>query len=534
MNLIPFLILVAIVVFTCVLLNNFSSKVGIPVLLAFIVLGILFGNIGVNAPEFDFANDICTMALIFIMFYGGFGTRWRSAKPVIVEAGLLASLGVIFTAGLTGLFVHFVLRWGWLESMLMGSVISSTDAASVFSILRSRKLDLRNGTAPLLEVESGSNDPCSNMLTLIMLSLMQGTSSGAGSIIWMIFSQIVFGAGMGLLIAQAAVFMIRRINITTSGFDSMLVLAIAIFAYAIPAAIGGNGYLSTYIVGIILGNYRFKDKRQLVNFFDGFTGLMQVLIFFMLGLLARPSMLAKVVLPAFVIFLAMTFILRPAVVFSILAPFRKYSARQCGFISFVGLRGASSIVFAIVATVGTTALQNDIFSTVFCIVLMSIAFQGSLIPFAAHKFDMIDNYSDVMKTFNDCSDEEDIQFTEITITEESPWAEKLVRDLKLPKDMLFCSIINAEGRNHVPDGNTHIHVGDRIILCSKTFRSDKELHLVEHPLSRNSKWAGHPLKDYPRPANQQLVLIRRGDETLIPNGDTVLEHGDILVINKGE
>ena len=202
-----FLILVTAVSILCIWLNNISSRIGIPTLLAFILLGIVFGNNGIWPVRFDnynFAKETCTVALIFIMFYGGFGTRWEAVKPIVREAGLLASLGVIMTAGLTGLFCHFALGWGWEESLLLGAVVSSTDAASVFSVLRSKRLGLKNNTAPLLEVESGSNDPCAYMMTAIMLSVMNGTASG-GKVAWMLFAQILFGAGCGVGIAKLAV-----------------------------------------------------------------------------------------------------------------------------------------------------------------------------------------------------------------------------------------------------------------------------------------------------------------------------------------
>lgn len=158
-----FLVLIVVVIITCIWLNNVSARIGVPTLLAFIMLGIVFGNVGaipVRLDDHSFAKDLCTVALIFIMFYGGFGTRWEAVKPVVRESVLPASVGVIVTAGLTGLFCHFALRWGWVESFLLGAVVSSTDAASVFSILRSKKLGLKNNTAPMLEMESGSNDPC--------------------------------------------------------------------------------------------------------------------------------------------------------------------------------------------------------------------------------------------------------------------------------------------------------------------------------------------------------------------------------------
>lgn len=529
-----FLTFIAVIIFICVLLNNASSKLGVPVLLAFIVLGILFGNSGL-VPEidnFEFAEKICSAALIFIMFYGGFGTNWKAAKGVAVESALLATLGVFVTAGLTGVFCHFVLRWGWIESLLMGSVVSSTDAASVFSILRSRKLGLKNGTAPLLELESGSNDPCSYMLTAVMISLLQGSAS-AGHVVWMIFAQIVFGAGLGLLIAQAAVFAMRRLQFATKGFDSLFIFGIAVFAYAIPSLVGGNGYLSTYIVGIILGNSHFRGRKDLVSFFDGLTSMMQVLIFFLLGLLARPELMHRVLVPAIAIFFFMVILARPATIALLLTPFRKYGFKQQMLVSFVGLRGAASIVFAIMATVGNEVIQNDILNIVFCIVLLSIALQGTLIPYVAKKLDMLDPDADVMKTFSDFSEEADLQFTKIHIDAGSPWLDKSLRDINLPKSALMCSILHPDGAKSVPFGSTILHEGDEAIICTKAYRSGRHLRIEEKALSKGSKWAGKAIKDYPNKQQSQVLMIRHADgSATIPDGNTILREGDILYINR--
>lgn len=438
-----FLILIGVVILLCIWLNNISSRIGIPTLIAFIMLGMVFGNNGLVPLQFEdhaFAKEICTVALIFIMFYGGFGTRWDVARPIVREAVLLASLGVILTAGLTGLFCHYALRWGWVESFLLGSVVSSTDAASVFSILRSKKLGLKNNTAPILEMESGSNDPFSYMLTALMLSILNGKATGLG-ISWMLFAQLIFGAGCGVLIAKVASWILDRFRIKGEGFDSLFILSVAILSYAIPDLIGGNGYLSTYIVGIMLGNSDFPGKKALVNFFDGITGLMQVLIFFLLGLLARPALLHKAVLPAIAIFFFMLLVARPLAVAGILTPFRKYSFKQQSLISFVGLRGAASIVFAIMAMTDNPLLENDIFNIVFCLVLISISLQGSLIPWVAGKLDMLDADADVMKTFNDYSEGTQMQFGSIDIDPMSNWSGKKVMDLGLPRNVLIALIL---------------------------------------------------------------------------------------------
>ena len=527
-----FLILIGIIILMCIWLNNVSSRIGIPTLLAFIVLGMVFGNNGLLPLHFEdhaFAKEICTVALIFIMFYGGFGTRWDAARPVVREAALLASLGVILTACLTGLFCHYALRWGWVESFLLGSVVSSTDAASVFSILRSKKLGLRNNTAPMLEIESGSNDPFSYMLTALMLSIMNGNATGIG-ISWMLFAQIVFGAGCGIGIAKLSTWVLDRFRIKGEGYDSLFILAVAVLSYAIPDLIGGNGYLSTYIVGIMLGNSEFPGKKTLVNFFDGITGLMQVLIFFLLGLLARPALLHRAILPALVIFGFMLLVARPFSVMSILTPFRKYAFKQQALVSFVGLRGASSIVFAIMAMTDNPLVENDIFNIVFCLVLISISLQGSLIPWVARKLDMVDANSDVMRTFNDYSEGTQMQFGIIDIAADSSWAGRKVMELGLPKNVLLALVLRS-GQRLIPRGETALLSGDKVIVVTKTFE-DTETYLVEKKVKIGGKRDGRTISE--ASGEGLVLLVRRGEEEIIPSGDTLLHAGDLLVILKAK
>lgn len=528
-----FLLFVAIIILVCVFLNNASYKVGVPVLLAFILFGILFGHNGVlrfDPIGYGMAEKVSTVALIFIMFYGGFGTRWSSAKPVVTESALLATVGVILTALVTGTFCHLVLGWSWLEALLLGSVVSSTDAASVFSILRSRKLGLKNGLAPLLELESGSNDPCSYMMTIVMITVLS-TGMTAGRMAGMLFAQLGFGALSGFLIAQLAIFLLDKIKFATSGFDSLFMIAIALLSYALPTVIGGNGYLSVYIVGIMIGNHDFPEKKEMVHFFDGFTGLMQVIIFFMLGLLARPSDLGKSVVPALALFVALLFIVRPIVLTIILKPFgRKYDFRQIGLLSFCGLRGAASIVFAILAVSGSIALEHDIFNIVFCIVLLSIGLQGTLIPAVAKKLDLIDSDANVMKTFTDFVEETDLRFSELKVTEGHPWASKKVLELGLPKDILLCMLRREDGTELVPNGHTFINEGDLILFCSKEAKGVNKCMVREQVISARSKYVGRELREYPV-EKAQVLLIRRGGETIIPHGSTILQADDVLFIN---
>ncbi len=524
------LLLVAVVIFACVLLNRVSGKLGMPTLLAFIVLGMIFGSDGLLKIPFDnyaFAEQICSVALIFIMFYGGFGTNWKHAKPVAVRAILLSSLGVVFTAGLVGLFCRFVLGFGWLESFLMGSVIGSTDAASVFSILRSKKLGLRYNTASLLEVESGSNDPFSYMLTAIVLFLMQGTVS-AGGIAYMIFAQLVYGIGFGIVLALLATFCMKRIRFSGAGFDTIFVLGIAILAYAAPAAVGGNGYLSAYIVGIVLGNTEFRGKKTLVPFFDGITGLMQMLIFFLLGLLAFPSRIPHVLPVALAIALFLTLVARPLAVFALMIPF-KGRLRQMLTVSWAGLRGAASIVFAMMAMMQTQP-GHDIFHIVFCIVLFSILLQGATIPWISKKLGMIDKDADVMKTFSDYSEEIPVQFVRSMIKPGHPWCDAVVRDLILPPDTLLV-MIQRNGKNIVPRGKTVLHEGDALVLSAKSSGHIEGVHLSERLIDANSKYLGKTLSEMPNSKDALVILILRKKNVVIPNGRTVIREGDVLVIN---
>lgn len=525
-----YLLIFAAIIVTCVFLNKFSGKIGVPVLLFFLILGLLCGS---RYDEFAdergvLVQSISTIALIFIMFYGGFGTRWKSARPVALEAGLLATVGVALTALLTGLFCHFVMRWEILESFLMGSVISSTDAASVFSILRTKKLGLKNNTAPLIEMESGSNDPMSYMLTAIVLSLMAGGISG-WEVLWQIFAQMVFGAAGGLLISTAAVFLLHRINFRDNGFDILLFISIAILSYAVPDMVGGNGYLSAYIVGIVLGNTEFSGRKQLVTFFNALTGLMQIIIFFLLGMLAIPSHLHECFIPATIIFIFLSAVARPLSVYGVLIPFKKYPRKQLDLISFVGLRGAASIVFAITILTSSIHLQNDIFSIVFIIVLISIAIQGTLIPEFARRTGMTDTSADVMTTFSDFSENSEMAFGAIHIKETSRWCNRYIKDLDIPQGCILAMVVRGEERI-IPKGNTLLMAGDEVVTCTRSYQDESTDSLLQHPLSQNSKWAGHKVSEYPNAHGNLLVMIQRGEERIVPNGNTILENGDILVI----
>lgn len=527
------LLLCAIVIFACVFLNKISARIGIPMLLAFILLGMLFGSDGLFKIPFEnysFAEDICTGALIFIMFYGGFGTNWEQARSTAGKAVLLSSAGVVITAVLTGVFIHFALGLTWEAGMLMGSIIGSTDAASVFSVLRSRKLNLKDNTASLLELESGSNDPFAYLLTMICIQAMQG-ETGASRVLQMLVLQIGLGLAFGALISLVAVWVLQHVRFETAGFDTVFVMGVALLAYAAPTALGGNGYLSTYLAGLFLGNHRIPDKKNQVHFFDGLTGLMQMLIFFLLGLLSTPSRLPAAAGDAILIALFLTFVARPAAVAAILGPAGD-SLPKILLVSFSGLRGAASIVFAILA-VEQTSLGDFVFHTTFVIVLLSILFQGTLLPAVAKRLHMTDDESDVMKTFNDYSEETPVQFIRFRIPVSHPWVGKALKEITFPPQTLVV-LREHGGTREVPNGESILCAGDVLILSALEPGEIRGVHLFEIPVKKGDHYAGKTLSQIPREDLSLIILIQRGSEVIIPNGGVLLQAGDILVLNQLE
>ena len=533
------LLFAALVLFSSVAFNKLSSRLGLPALLAFILLGMVFGSDGLLKIPFDnyeLASQVSSFALIFIMFYGGFGTSWKAAKPVAAQSILLSSLGVVMTALLTGVFCHFVLGFPLLESLLIGAVLGSTDAASVFSILRARNLALKENTSSLLEVESGSNDPCAYMLTSLLLIAMQGQVTG-GEVLRMLAAQIFWGLAIGFAAGIAASRLMSRLRFGAAGFDTVFVVAAALFAYASPEALGGNGYLSVYITGIVMGNSGIKNKRTLVSFFDGLTGMMQVVLFFLLGLLSTPSQMPQVIVPALGIALFLTFAARPVAVFLLLKPFGG-SLGQKLLVSWSGLRGAASIVFAVMTVISPAVTDLDIFHIVFVVVLLSIGIQGSLLPAVARRLRMIDTAegADVMKTFTDYNEEAPVQFIRVELPERHGWCGRPLREIALPPQTIIASVRRQDSR-FAPNGSTVLMAGDQLILCAPAAHSDlEEVSMTERRLTAQdlSGKSITRVSDLPRQEESLIVLIERNDQWLIPDGDTDLHPGDLLLIHHSD
>ena len=457
------IILVALVLIMCIAADKFSGRFGMPALILFIGIGMLFGCDGIAGIEFDnftMTEYICNIALGFIMFYGGFNTKWKTARPVAVKAVLLSTCGVILTAAFTMLFCYFVLRFPIAESFLVGAVLSATDAASVFAILRRKKLNLKDGVASLLEIESGSNDPIAYMLTVIGIYILNGDN--LIKVPYVIFAQIVYGVLIGIGLAVAAIYVLTRTDIIVNGLDTIFILAVVLLGLGLSQLVGGNEFLCIYLFGILLGNSRIRNKGNIVPFFDGVTTLAQIVIFFMLGLLSYPHRFLTIIPISIAIAVFLTFIARPAVVFAILKPF-KCSVRQCLLVSWAGLRGASSIVFSIVIMAGGSVMSKDLFNIVFMISLLSVAIQGTLLPAVSRRLDMIDETSDVRKTFNDYQEKNDMELSEMRLTQEHPWCGCALSDIDLPESVLVV-LIQRNKKSLVPRGSTSLKAGDILVL----------------------------------------------------------------------
>ena len=524
------ILITALILIICAFLNKISNRIGVPLLLLFIALGIVSGCDGVLRIEFEnyvLAERICSIALICIMFYGGFGTRWDQARCVSLKAGILSTFGVICTAGMVAVFCHRILDFGLGESFLLGAVISSTDAASVFSILRSQRLGLKNNTDSLLELESGSNDPCSYLLTIIALAFIDGGIDG-WNIASLLCRQFAIGIIVGGCVAYAAVTVLSKYNFSHNGADMAFVIGAALLSYSCAAIADGNGYLSVYLCGIIMGNRPIHNKKALVHFANGITGLMQILIFFLLGLLATPSRIPDVFMPAFCIMLFLTFMARPLAVFLLMWPFRS-SARENLLVSFAGLRGAASIVFAIMAVVHPGELGSDIFHIVFCIVLLSISFQGALLAPCARMLKMTDGNINVMKIFSDYSEDVDLRFIKVVVRKGHAWVQKKIKDIVFPPETLV-AIIMRDGKRIIPHGETVVLESDIAILTAKKYEDDEALAFREYSVKEGSPLVGKRICEFSSCGHELVIMLIRNERAIVPNGNTLMEKNDTLVI----
>lgn len=522
------ILLVATVILLCVLVEKFSDKFGMPALIFFMFIGMLFGSDGILKIPFDdfkFAESVCSIALIFIMFYGGFNTKWQAAKSVAGKSILLSTLGVVITAGITTILCNYLLKMPIAESFLIGAVLSSTDAASVFAILRKHKLNLKDGTASILEVESGSNDPMSYLLTIIAVSV--ATTGGFGNVFGTIAIQLLMGVLVGIVFAKITLFILMKTNLVSDGLDTIFMIASVLLCYALTAFVGGNAYLSVYLFGIVIGNRRIRKKQEIIPFFDGVTSLAQILIFFLIGLLTFPHQMSEIIPTALAVVVFITVIARPVAVFLLLKPLRCHW-NQCLLIAWAGLRGASSSVFAITAVAAGVSMKQDLFHIVFMVSLFSVAIQGTLLPNVAKKLAMVDDTADVRKTFNDYQEETAFQLMKLHIPQGHKWVNRLVRDVTMPTGSLAL-MIKRNGQSIITKGDTLIMAEDDIILSVPPYSPSGSEKLQERVIDKDDSWCNKAISELKISKNKLIAMIIRENQPIIPDGKTVILENDVVV-----
>lgn len=381
-----YLVAFATLLFLGVLVSVVSDKVGVPALLFFLAVGMFAGSDGPGGIHFDdtsIAQLVGVLALVYILFAGGLSTEWTSTRPVLKEGVILATFGVLLTAGIVGAFVKYLLvEFSWAESFLLGAIISSTDAAAVFSVLRAKSLHLKGNLKPLLEFESGSNDPMAVFLTVGLIGLLTQPESSPWGLVFAFILQMAIGLIGGYLMGRVTVHLINRLRLGYDGLYPVLTLSLVLLTYSIVNLLGGNGFLAVYLGGIVIGNQRFLRKRALLSFHEGLAWMMQIAMFVTLGLLVFPSNLVPVMGYGLLIAACLIFVARPISVF-LLTAFSGWNLQEKTFISWVGLRGAVPIILATYPLLAGVEQARFIFNTVFFVVLTSVILQGTTLPIVA-------------------------------------------------------------------------------------------------------------------------------------------------------
>ncbi len=470
------LLVISVLFFVSILAGKAGYKFGVPVLLLFLTVGMLSGTdgLGIEFENFQVAQTVGTVALCIILFSGGMDTKISEIRTVIPQGVVLATAGVLLTTVFTGLIIWLIFGMtemgaGLLTALLLAATMSSTDSASVFAILRSKGVHLKNNLRPLLELESGSNDPMAYMLTVTLIGIIQnGTETNYWIVGLKVILQLVIGAGAGFVLGKLAVRVINRIKIDNAAFYPILVLTSCIFIFSLTYFIQGNGYLAVYIGGLVIGNARFVHKRSSMNFFDGLAWLSQILMFLTLGLLVNPHELIPVIIPGLIISFVMILVTRPASVFLSLLPFRKMTFREKSFISWVGLRGAVPIIFAIIPLAEQVPHARFIFNIVFFCTLVSLVVQGTTLTRVAmlHKLaDKPREYKKLKEFDVEFSDEIKSVTTEISVVARTLSRGNRLMDVPLPEKTLVV-MVKRDQKYFVPTGNTVLQENDKLLIIT--------------------------------------------------------------------
>ncbi len=463
------LFFISLLIFISVISSKVLDRFAVPVLLVFLGIGILAGSEGIGRIYFDnavFAKSLGTVALIFIIFSGGLDTDWKETKPVILPGIILSTLGVLITAVVTGFFAVYILNFSLLEGMLLGSIVSSTDAAAVFTTLRSKNISLKKPLKPLLEFESGSNDPMAVFLTVGVISLITVQGTKFISLVPSFIIDMGMGLAVGYVMAKFSLFLIKRLNLEYEGLYPVIMISLVLLTFTIAGFVKGNGFLAVYVAGLMLGKVEFQNKRMIKKFHDGIAWLMQIVMFVTLGLLVFPSQMLPYIWKGLLITVLLMVVARPAGVLISLLPFKMKFAKKL-MISWVGLRGSVPIILATFPLTAGIDQANVIFNIVFFVVAISVFIQGTSIPIVSK---LLGLDAPMNKKINypiqfEKMDGMDAELTDVPVPYESPAVGKTIAELGVPKKLLIV-LISRQGQFIVPSGSTVIEQADILLVLS--------------------------------------------------------------------
>lgn len=454
-----FLLIASALLIGAILFSKLGNKVGLPYLLLFLIVGLTANICGINFYDFQLAQNAGVVAISYILFMGGISINTTELKPILPESISLATIGVFITAIVTGLVAYTFLKIPLKECLLLGSIISSTDAATVFSVLRSKKITLSSNLKVLLEFESGSNDPMALFLTLSAIALI-ASSFNPAIFVANFFWQFISGVAFGYLIAKITVWLINAIKLEYDGLYVALTMSIILFTYSFTTLIGGNGFLSVYVCGLTMASMRFINKKLIVKFHDAFAWIMQIAMFLVLGLLVNLDI--SLLVKSFGVALVLTFIARPIAVFLL----SRRNLPQKLMISWVGLRGAAPIVLATFPLAFNIPYATEIFNIVFFVVIFSILLQGSTIPYVAKvlkvETPMDSTHKSILEYDGSHTNNKMIEFVVPTGSE---IVGKMVSEIRLPEGSLI-TLIYKNGNYIVPKSTTKIDECDVLFVLS--------------------------------------------------------------------
>ncbi|MFA5289182.1 MAG: potassium/proton antiporter [Bacteroidales bacterium] len=480
------LLIGSVLLFFSLLAGKTGYKFGVPTLLLFLVVGMVFGSegLGLQFSNPKIAQFIGVVALSIILFSGGMDTKYEEIKPIAPQGVILATLGVLLTAILTSAFIYALslLIPGFdlplPVCLLLGSIMSSTDSASVFAILRSKGLKLKHNLRPLLELESGSNDPMAYMLTITMIQIIMTTDNlRIWQVALMFLYQMITGGLAGFLLGKLCAYLMKKSNIGNDSLYPILILAFCFFIFSFTDLIKGNGFLAVYIGGLVIGNSRFIHKRTVKNFFDGLSWLSQIIMFLALGLLVNPSELWPIAGIGLLIGIFMIVLARPVSVLISLMPFRMMTLQSRIFTSWVGLRGAVPIIFATYPLVSKVAQANILFNIVFFITILSLLFQGTSIPWVARKLHVSIPQKKTARSEFEMEFSEDIKsaMSEVIVTQESLRFGNRMMEIPLPDKTLVVMVKRGDSF-FIPRGGTEIQIGDKLLIISDDEKALRETY----------------------------------------------------------